>query len=148
MRLRMVLLFATATLALAGTSTASADIIRAYGKITYSNGGTCAAGLCQLVITGANFGAQFGTTQSLTNFVFTGNSWPDGGNYVVGKSISYNALVQVPTQYWPDGWAVYAQARESCGGGGYHYSGTHSFLWDNYHDWWGGTFQLGSGCQI
>src|SRR5204863_2626752 len=118
MRVRMVLLFVTAMLALAGVSTASADnILYQYGKITYSNGSPCAPSLCTLIIQAAcnqpcDPRTKSANTQSLTNLSFTGNSYPDNNWYVVNKPITYNVLVPVTQFFWNAGVHMIAQARE------------------------------------
>ena len=148
MRLSIVLLFATAVLALAGASTASADAIPPplFGKITYSSGGTCASGVSQLFAIDYN-SSFYSTTTSLKTFSnFCGNSWPDGNFYVCPITISYNAVILNENFYEGDHVSVYA--RMNCSGGGYHFSPVHYY--DIFHTgtrWWGGTFQLSSYCQ-
>ena len=146
MRLRMILLFATAVLALAGASTASAVTAPPlFGKITYSSGSTCAPGSCQLVAVDANTHPS-ATTGSLVHYNdFCGNSYPNGNLYVCHISFDYNAVIT--TETFSQGSPISVYAQQACPGGGFHFSAVHHYTFDVYAFWWGGTFQLGSGCQ-
>lgn len=148
--LRRLLLvgIAIAALALAAASTASALSGPFYGKIKYSSGSLCGSGSCQFVgIDVFNVGPAIVQTGSLqTNDHFCGDSWPDNNLLMCEISIQFNARI-VDNPGWYDSDDILFYGRQPCPGGGYHFSPVHHWDPSSYWPWWGGTFQLGSGCQ-
>ena len=140
---------AIAALALAAASTASAGDLVA--KITYSNGAPCGSGSCEFIAYDATKGdrTQIGQTFSLVLINWwCGISYPDGNTYVcpISPQIRINAEIS-PHPDWSNGDSIHAYGRQACPGGGYHFSPYHSWPFNSNYGWWGGTFQLGSGCQ-
>jgi hypothetical protein len=139
-----VVLFALATpLSAWGT-------VAAYGRIKYSNGTDCGASQCEFVVTDL--------TRNVTHIAATGSlttynsghfciviSYPNG-NTLQCISFLANAFTNDDI-YMQNGDSMIAYGRQACPGGGYHISPVHSWSYNPNYVWWGGAFQVGSGCQ-
>jgi hypothetical protein len=155
MRRRGLLLVASAALALAIPLSASAYdtwVADFYGKVTYSNGSTCAASACEFIISNHRSGATLRVvTGSLKTYFGCVYSYPNGNQYVCdGTGRPANAFVSAPRPLpstWRDGDTISAYGRQACPSGGFHFSPTHDWIWDAGISWYGGTFQLSSACQ-
>lgn len=145
---RFSLGLAVAVIALAAPMSAL-GIPLEYGKILYPNGSVCGSGLCDfIVIDTKNQVSADVLTGSLSNYNATcAISYPDGNTLQCPKAFSANAYLSGSTTFWADGDPMTGYGRENCSGGGYHFSPYHLFRYSATYPWWGGSFQLGSGCQ-
>jgi hypothetical protein len=151
MRLRTAVVFGIVAVALllvpsSGSTVPPGFDASFWGKVLYSNGAVCAPAACEWVVvdhrTNTDRSPVTGNVYSITCAC---DSYPNGNRYI-WINISYNAYVY-PGPNWASGDYFSAYARQACPGGGFHISPTHQFQWHGVNEpWWGGQFQLGTGC--